>query len=122
MNCPEIDQATEAAKMMAEFCEGLDELETLIELVVATLKVDNSFWKIRAMLSELRKAFDSIQKPNSECLEEQLHFEMNFIYYLREETTESTTIDAVCTWIDVSENALQVYFLLNLFSQILNEF
>jgi hypothetical protein len=44
------------------------------------------------------------------------------IYYLREETTESTTIDAVCTWIDVSENSLQVYSLLNLFYQIFNEF
>jgi hypothetical protein len=122
MNCSEIDQAAEADNMMAEYCEELDYLETLIEEVVATLKVDNDFWKIRAMLSELRKAFDSIQKPNSECLEEQLHFEKKLIYYLREETTESTTIDAVCTWIDVSENSLQVYSLLNLFYQIFNEF
>jgi hypothetical protein len=82
MNCSEIDQAAEADNMMAEYCEELDYLETLIEEVVATLKVDNDFWKIR------------------------LHFEKKLIYYLREETTESTTIDAVCTWIEVSENAL----------------
>jgi hypothetical protein len=55
------------------------------------------------MLSELRKAFDSTKKLNSECLEEHLHFEKKLIYYLSEETTESTTIDAVCTWIEVSE-------------------
>ncbi len=89
--------------MLAEFDEELDDLETMIEEIVAIIKVDKRFWKIRAMLSELRKAFDSIKKLNSECLEEQLHFEKKLIYYLIEETIESTTIDAVCTWIEVSE-------------------
>jgi hypothetical protein len=106
MNCSEIDQAAEAANesgMLAEFDEGQDYLETLIEEVAAIIKVDKRFWKIRAMLSELRKAFDSTKKLNSECLEEQLRFEKKLIYYLREATIESTTIDAVCTWIEVSE-------------------
>ncbi|XP_046439914.1 uncharacterized protein LOC124191018 [Daphnia pulex] len=119
MNCSEIDQAAEADKMMAEYCEELVYLETLIEEAVATLKVDNGFWKIRAMLSELRKAFDSIQKPNSECLEEQLHFEKKLIYYLREETTESTTIDAVCTWIDIEVSKSKVSLLPALVSAVM---
>jgi hypothetical protein len=106
MNCSEVDQAAEATNvsgMLAEFDEGQDYLETLIEEVVAIIKEDKRFWKIRAMLSELRKAFDSIKKLNSECLEEQLHFEKKLICYLREATIESTMIDAVCTWIEVSE-------------------
>ncbi len=103
MNCSEIDQAAETAKVIAELCEGQDCMEEMIEEIVALKKKDKRFLKIRAMLSELRKAFDSIKKPNSECLEEQLHFEKKLIYYLREATIESTTIDAVCTWIEVSE-------------------
>ncbi|XP_046440501.1 uncharacterized protein LOC124191363 [Daphnia pulex] len=122
MNCSEIDQAAEAANvigMLAELCERQDYLETSIEEVVAIIKEDKRFLKIRAMLSELRKAFDSIQKPNSECLEEQLHFGKKLIYYLMEETTESTTIDAVCTWIEIEVSKSKVSLLPALVSAVM---
>ncbi|EFX61772.1 hypothetical protein DAPPUDRAFT_338192, partial [Daphnia pulex] len=122
MNCSEIDQAAEATNvsgMLAEFEEGQDYLETLIEEVVAIIKEDKRFWKIRAMLSELRKAFDSTKKLNSECLEEQLRFEKKLIYYLREATIESTTIDAVCTWIEIEVSKSKVSLLPALVSAVM---
>ncbi|EFX83067.1 hypothetical protein DAPPUDRAFT_316183 [Daphnia pulex] len=119
MNCSEIDQAAEAAKVIAELCEGQDCLEEMIEEIVAALKTDKRFWKIRAMLSEVRKAFDSIKKLYSECLEEHLHFEKKLVHYLREETTESTTIDAVCTWIEIEFSKSKVSFLPALVSAVM---